>query len=107
VIHPSKNIIGTKGNELEDKKIIMCITGSVAAVKSPEICRELMRHGDENDSKIERLEDYKIEISEIEWATGNPVVTELTGKIEQITTNSTNFSNDTNKRILYFNKMFV
>ena len=45
--HTSKEIIGTKGDELTGKKIVLCMTGSVAAIKSPEIARELMRHGAE------------------------------------------------------------
>ena len=45
--HTSKEIIGTKSEELIGKKIILCITGSVAAIKSTEIARELMRRGAE------------------------------------------------------------
>ena len=29
-VHPSKDIRGTEGSELEGKKIVLCITGSVA-----------------------------------------------------------------------------
>jgi phosphopantothenoylcysteine decarboxylase/phosphopantothenate--cysteine ligase len=46
-VHPSKGIIGTKGDELKGRRIVLCVTGSVAAVRSPEIARELMRHGAE------------------------------------------------------------
>ena len=45
--HPSKDIIGTKGDELKGRRIVLCVTGSVAAVKSSEVARELMRHGAE------------------------------------------------------------
>ncbi|KUO39174.1 MAG: hypothetical protein AVW05_01960 [Hadesarchaea archaeon DG-33] len=44
-MHPSHDIKGTKGKELEKQNIVLCITGSVAAVKCPELARELMRHG--------------------------------------------------------------
>ena len=43
--HTSKEIIGSKSRELQGKKIILCITGSVAAIKSTEVARELMRRG--------------------------------------------------------------
>ena len=84
MIHPSNDIIGTKGNELENKKIVMCITGSVAAVKSPEIARELMRHGAQIFAVMSKMAQRIIHPDLIEWATGNPVVTELTGKIEHV-----------------------
>ena len=32
--HPSKEIVGTAGNALAGRKICLCITGSVAAVRS-------------------------------------------------------------------------
>ncbi|MFQ6087267.1 MAG: flavoprotein, partial [Candidatus Bathyarchaeia archaeon] len=45
--HPSKDIIQTRGTELKGKRVVLCITGSVAAVQCPEIARQLMRHGAE------------------------------------------------------------
>jgi len=45
--HPSKSIIATKSKKLEGKLIVLCITGSVSAVRSPEIARELMRNAAE------------------------------------------------------------
>ena len=82
--HPSKDIIGTKGNELEDTRIVLCITGSVAAVKSAEIARELMRHGAEVYPVLTAMTQKIIHPYLMEWATGNSVVTELTGKVEHV-----------------------
>ena len=45
--HPSKDIKSTLGNALLDKKIILCVTASVACYKSIELIRLLMRHGAE------------------------------------------------------------
>ena len=42
--HPSYDIIGTKSNTLKGKRIILGITGSVAAIRAPDIARALMRH---------------------------------------------------------------
>ncbi len=83
-IHPSKDILETLGTELRGKFIVLCITGSVAAVQSSEIARLLMRHGAEvvavfSDAAQEIIHPYLME-----WATGNPVITELTGKIEHV-----------------------
>ena len=44
-IHPSKNIAGSAGSEIRGKKIIICITGSVAAYRAIDLARLLMRHG--------------------------------------------------------------
>jgi phosphopantothenoylcysteine decarboxylase/phosphopantothenate--cysteine ligase len=82
--HPSKRILETKGSELKGKRIALCITGSVAAVQSPEIARTLMRHGAEVFAVMSPMAQKIIHPYLIEWATGNPVVTELTGKIEHV-----------------------
>jgi len=82
--HPSKDIIGTKGSELRGKKIVLCVTGSVAAVRSSEIARELMRHGAEVFAVMSQMAQKIIHPYLMEWATGNSVVTELTGKIEHV-----------------------
>lgn len=82
--HPSKNIIGTKGEELKGKRVVLCITGSVAATRCPETARELMRHGAEVFTVMSEMAQKIIHPYLMEWATGNPVVTELTGKIEHI-----------------------
>ena len=82
--HPSKDIIGTKGIQLKDKRIALCISGSVAATRSPEIARELMRYGGEVFTVMSSMAQTIIHPYLMEWATGNPVVTALTGKIEHV-----------------------
>ena len=83
--HTSKQIIGTKGDSLEGMKIVLCVTGSVAAIKSPEIARELMRLGAEVYTVMTAMAQKIIHPYMMEWSTGNPVVTELTGEIEHVT----------------------
>ncbi|UCC33805.1 MAG: bifunctional phosphopantothenoylcysteine decarboxylase/phosphopantothenate--cysteine ligase CoaBC [Candidatus Bathyarchaeota archaeon] len=82
--HPSKDIIGTEGKELKAKTIVLCITGSVAAVRCSEIARRLMRHGAEVFVVMSEMAKKIIHPYLMEWATGNPVVIELTGKIEHV-----------------------
>ncbi len=82
--HPSKGIVGTKGKELKGKRIVLCITGSVAAVQCPEIARTLMRHGAEVFAVMSPMAQKIIHSYLMEWATGNAVITELTGKIEHV-----------------------
>lgn len=83
--HISKEIIGTKTNQLTGKKIILCITGSVAAIKSTEIARELMRRGADVYAIMTKSAQLIIHPYMVEWATGNKVITELTGQIEHVT----------------------
>jgi len=83
--HTSKEIIGTTSKKLADKKIILCITGSVAAIKSTEIARELMRNGADVHAVMTKAAQQIVHSDMVEWATGNPVVTELTGQIEHVT----------------------
>lgn len=82
--HPSKDITGSKGNELAGKKIALLVTSSVASFKAPEIARELMRHGADVYAVITPATEKMVGHDLLEWATGNPVVRELTGKLEHI-----------------------
>lgn len=82
--HPSYDIIGTKGNALKGKKIALCVTGSVAAIKAPDIARALMRHGATVFPVMSQAAQSIITPDIMHWATGNKPVTELTGAIEHI-----------------------
>ncbi len=82
--HPSKDITASKGRELSGKKIALLVTSSVASFKSPEIARELMRHGADVHAVISPSTEKMVGADLLEWATGNTVVTRLTGKLEHI-----------------------
>ena len=43
--HPSTRILGSRTNRLEGKRVVLGITGSVAAFLAPQIARELIREG--------------------------------------------------------------
>ncbi|MEM2890141.1 MAG: bifunctional phosphopantothenoylcysteine decarboxylase/phosphopantothenate--cysteine ligase CoaBC [Candidatus Hadarchaeum sp.] len=83
-MHPSKDIQGTRGSELSGRKIALCITGSVAAVKCPELARELMRHGAEVRACMSQQATQLITPELMHWATGNEVVVRLTGRLEHV-----------------------
>ncbi|TFG34739.1 bifunctional phosphopantothenoylcysteine decarboxylase/phosphopantothenate--cysteine ligase CoaBC [Candidatus Thorarchaeota archaeon] len=82
--HTSKLIKGSLSNSLIGKKITLCITGSVAAVECVALARKLMRHGVEVYTVMSEMGTKIIHPYLMEWATGNPVITELTGQIEHI-----------------------
>jgi len=83
-MHSSKKIIGSKGSELEGRKIALCVCGSVAAVKSPELARELMRHGAEVMPVMSYAAKEIIRPELMHWATGNQVINNLTGDVEHL-----------------------
>ena len=82
--HSSKVIKGTTSNILSGKTIALCITGSVAAVECPIIARELMRHGAEVYAVMTPAACGIIHPNLIEWASGNRVITHLTGQVEHV-----------------------
>lgn len=82
--HPSLDIVGSDGSELSGKKIILCISGSVAAYKSIELARLLMRHGADVTCVASKAATDLIKPSYFKWATGNEVITKLTGDLEHI-----------------------
>ena len=82
--HPSKDIIASKGRELSGRKIAVLVTSSVASFKAPEIARELMRHGADVYAVTSPSAERMVGSDLLEWATGNPVVTRLTGQLEHI-----------------------
>jgi phosphopantothenoylcysteine decarboxylase / phosphopantothenate---cysteine ligase len=84
-VHPSKDILGTEGSELEGKKIVLCITGSIAAYRAIDLARLLMRHGaDVHAVMTESTASMLLNPQIMKWATGNDVVTNLTGNLEHI-----------------------
>jgi phosphopantothenoylcysteine decarboxylase / phosphopantothenate---cysteine ligase len=82
--HPSLDIVSSDGTELSGKKIVLCITGSVAAYKAIELARLLMRHGGDVTCVASRAATDLIKPSYFKWATGNDVITKLTGELEHI-----------------------
>jgi len=82
--HPSLDIVSSDGTELVGKKIVLCITGSVAAYKSIELARLFMRHGANVTCVASKAATDLIKPSYFKWATGNEVITKLTGNLEHI-----------------------
>ncbi|NWF96822.1 MAG: bifunctional phosphopantothenoylcysteine decarboxylase/phosphopantothenate--cysteine ligase CoaBC [Candidatus Thorarchaeota archaeon] len=82
--HTSKLIVGSLSSTLAGKTIALCVTGSVAAVECVNLSRTLMRHGAEVYSVMSESAQKIIHPFLLEWATGNPVITELTGQIEHV-----------------------
>ncbi len=82
--HPSLDIVSSDGTELAGKKIVLCISGSVAAYKAIELARLFMRHGADVTCVASNAATNLIKPSYFKWATGNEVITQLTGDLEHI-----------------------
>jgi len=82
--HPSLDIVSSHGVELSGKKIVLCVAGSVAAYKAIELARLLMRHGANVTCVTSNAATKLIQPDYFKWATGNEVITKLTGELEHI-----------------------
>ena len=84
VSHPSLDIVESHGTELSGKNIVLCVAGSVAAYKSIELARLLMRYGANVKCVMSNASTKLIKPDYMKWATGNNVITKLTGNMEHI-----------------------
>jgi len=84
VLSHIKLIYATKSRKLVGKKIVLAIPGSIAAVECVKLARELIRHGAEVHAVMSESAQKIIHPYAMEFATGNPVVTEITGFIEHV-----------------------
>jgi len=82
--HPSLDIVSSYGFELSGKKIVLCVAGSVAAYKAIELARLLMRHGADVTCVTSEAVTKLVRPDYFKWATGNKVITKLTGELEHI-----------------------
>lgn len=82
--HPSLDIVSSYGVELSGKKIVLCVAGSVAAYKAIELARLLMRHGADVRCVTSDAVTKLVQPDYFKWATGNAVITKLTGELEHI-----------------------
>lgn len=83
-LHPSKDIKSTLGNELLGKRIVLCITASVACYKAIDLIRTLIRHGAEVSVVISKAVERFITKEYLLWASGNQVISELSGDLEHV-----------------------
>jgi len=83
-MHPSKSIRGMRSRSLEGKTIVLGVTGSIAAVKTVELSRELIRRGAEVIAVMSEAAQRIIHPDALHYATGNRVITEITGEVEHV-----------------------
>ena len=84
-MHPSEEIKFEKSTSLKNKRICLCLTGSVACVESFYLCRDLIRHGAEVNVFMTESTTRLIHPDLMEFASGKKPILELTGRTEHIT----------------------
>ncbi|MPW38838.1 bifunctional phosphopantothenoylcysteine decarboxylase/phosphopantothenate--cysteine ligase CoaBC [Thermococcus sp. 101 C5] len=84
MLHHVRLIYATKSRKLVGKKIVLAIPGSIAAVECVKLARELIRHGAEVHAVMSENAQKIIHPYAMEFATGNKVVTEITGFVEHV-----------------------
>ncbi len=83
-MHPVENLRGSTSRHLEGRRIVLAISGSIGAVKCVEIARDLGRHGAQVHAVMSDAALGIITEAAMEFATGNKVVTKLTGQVEHV-----------------------
>ncbi|MGP8321495.1 MAG: bifunctional phosphopantothenoylcysteine decarboxylase/phosphopantothenate--cysteine ligase CoaBC [Methanosarcinaceae archaeon] len=83
-LHPTLQIKEQTSNSLAGKTIVIGVTGSIAAVHVVELARELIRNGADVYAVTTPAAERIIHPDALFYATGNKVITKLTGKIEHV-----------------------
>jgi phosphopantothenoylcysteine decarboxylase/phosphopantothenate--cysteine ligase len=84
-MHPADHIRGSKSDKLKGRKIVLGVTGSIAAVECVKLCRELTRHGAEVHVVMSKDALTIIHPYAMEFASGRPVTTAIDGKVQHVT----------------------
>ena len=71
-------------NMLSGKKVVIASSASISIYRIPDLIRDIKREGATTVSAMSNSAVSMIGKTIMEWATGNPVVTEITGNIEHI-----------------------
>src|SRR5579871_4642841 len=85
MVHPSRAIRGGKSQLLAGRRIVVGISGSIAAIEMPRVIRELIRHGAEVRAVMSPDAARIVTPETIAFATGNPPIVQLSGEVEHVT----------------------
>lgn len=82
--HPTLWIKSSKSGSLEGRTIVLAVTGSIAAVRTVELARELIRRGADVHAVMSEAASWIINPMALHYATGNEVITTISGKVEHV-----------------------
>lgn len=78
------SISGSVSDSLSGKVIVLAVTGSIAAVRTIDLVRDLIRRGATVHAVMSCAAAEIIHPYALEYASGNPVVTRITGRVEHV-----------------------
>ncbi len=78
------SISGVVSDSLSGKLIVVGVTGSIAAVRTVDMIRELIRRGAEVHCVLSPAACQILHPNALEYASGHPVITEITGRVEHV-----------------------
>ena len=84
IMHPADEIRGSKSKKLSKKRIILGVSGSIAAVETIKLSRELIRHGANVIPVMTKAATKIIHPDALEFATGYKPIIELSGQTEHV-----------------------
>lgn len=83
-MHPAEELRGKKTNKLLGKRIVLGVTGSIAAVESVKLARELIRHGATVYPVMTPSATRIVHPDALEFASGHTPVIQLSGQTEHV-----------------------
>jgi phosphopantothenoylcysteine decarboxylase/phosphopantothenate--cysteine ligase len=83
-MHPSLEISCTLSRRLSGKRMVLGVTGSIAAVETVKLARLLIRHGAEVHPVMTEAAARIIHPDALEFATGRRPIIKLTGAVEHV-----------------------
>jgi phosphopantothenoylcysteine decarboxylase/phosphopantothenate--cysteine ligase len=83
-MHPSQRIYCTKSEKLKGKRIVLGITGSIAAVEDVKLIRELIRHGADVVPVMSRESTRIVHPNSIHFASGKIPIIEIDGSVPYV-----------------------
>jgi len=83
-MHPSQRIFCAKSEKLKGKRIVLGITGSIAAVEDVKLIRELIRHGAEVVPVMSRESTRIVHPNSIHFASGKVPIIEIDGSVPYV-----------------------
>ncbi len=80
----SSEIYGTKGDLLKGKRILIGVTGSIAAIEVPHLVREILRYSGEPIVVLSKEAKRFVTLDALTWSSGKVPFTEISGLSEHI-----------------------
>jgi phosphopantothenoylcysteine decarboxylase/phosphopantothenate--cysteine ligase len=79
-----KDVRGAAGDALAGRRVVLAVSGSIAAFECPRLVRELMRQGGDVHVVMSRAARRIVSADTLRWCSGNPVVTRISGWVEHL-----------------------